>query len=360
MKFYMLLNQKTVNRSRTLRKLQKRAKKLYGKPFRVEPKNYFGKLSEQIPDDVVPRFPRAEIVPCDREAFMARLQEMNLLGMSGTGFPVHQKISTFLENKGEDSYLLVNSVECELGLVHDEWLLDAYLDEILETVRFLKECLGIGQCFVGVKKWQDKYAAIPEMRHVAAIYPMGEEHQLIKHILGRTYAKSEIPATKGILVMNLQSVYQIYRVLSNTYDGGRYTTVANFNTGRASVNYIPAGQTVGQTVELNRRKLGLKGELFAGQGIFEILAASPDDPVTAKTSFIGCGTPAPISNAKRCNGCGRCDSACPMGVSIMELVRRREDDPTADISDLGIHKCIFCNSCMFVCPEEKDLNAYKH
>lgn len=77
---------------------------------------------------------------------------------------------------------------------------------------------------------------------VPARYPMGEEHFLIEEILHTSIEKDQYPADFGILVLNLQSIYQISKITNNCYDGGRFITIAD-------LSHVPAMGKIFHTQE---------------------------------------------------------------------------------------------------------------
>lgn len=158
--------------------------------------------------------------------------------------------------------------------------------------------------------------------------------------------------------MNVQTIFQIYRLLTGTYDGGRYITVANLDTGKAAVVYAKKEEELVGIIEKNREKLGMQGQIYAGSGMFDARQVEKTTKLDSHICFIASGEAAIIENTNKCKGCGKCNRACPAGVSVKEIVKRRELDSKADISDLGSEKCIQCKSCTFVCRAGKNVHKY--
>lgn len=80
-------------------------------------------------------------------------------------------------------------------------------------------------------------------------YPMGEERILIKTLLGLEIKNSEIPAEKGILVLNVQTVFSVYMaVVKNEQQKKRYITVADIDTGNARIAKVNMGQDLVEVV----------------------------------------------------------------------------------------------------------------
>ena len=315
----ILLNQKMVNEYRGLRENQKSSRKAYCRGKSVT-KTKLGKLvrlcletsetgAENTPENKAFRNLEEQKNAVEqnqrsinKERLLHLLEEYPLTGMSGNGFGVKDKLEALPENP---RVLLVNGVECEPGLLHDEWLLQNFEEEISQGMDFLCQCIPFERRIIACKvlredrkaygkkqkvkrehgrERKDKrecndgykggYKSGYEVCNVPAVYPMGEEHLLIRQVLGEELNREEKPSDAGILVMNVQTVYQIYCLITGQYQGGR------------------------------------------------------------------------------------CNRKCPAGVDIREIVKIREKNPKADISNYGIENCIHCKSCTFFCRAGKNIQEY--
>ena len=137
------------------------------------------------------------------------------------------KINTCLLSKSANKKLLINAVECDPALLHDEWLLAHRYDEITQAIHYLSKALSIEQVILATKNKNIKSNGKYTISRVPPRYPMGEEHFLIQHVLGASLEKKDTPADRGILTLNLQSVYQIGKIANECYDGGRFITIAD-------------------------------------------------------------------------------------------------------------------------------------
>ena len=77
-----------------------------------------------------------------------------------------------------------------------------------------------------------------------------------------------------------------------------------------------------------------------------------DVPTTKGTSGLLClpEAQARTENQKSCISCGRCVSACPMGLSPTTIYNLIDADKVAEADDWDTLDCIECGSCSFVCP----------
>lgn len=261
-----------------------------------------------------------------------------------------------------DKILIINGVECEPGLLHDEWLLKNHWDEVSKGIQQICRAIPFKRCILAykmtrVEKRNQRDTLGFEVCAVPAKYPMGEEHLLINQVLGKTLQKDENPVDAGIIVMNVQTVYQIYCLLTDQYHNGRYITLADLDSGNARVEYVRRGENIRE--KLRKCFPGQTNkEYFAGSGIISAHFVKEDECFSDQISFAAVGHPATITNDSKCKGCGKCSRKCPAGVNIRKIVQLREADRLADISDLGIDKCIRCGSCTFFCRAGKDNFRY--
>lgn len=360
----ILLNQKTVNARKALKKIQKASFKGYCKGKSIS-RTKIGKLVKPVPSNRK----MEDTGHLSSEVNLGRLMELlessNLTGMSGNGFSVKTKLELFLQNQSHNqSYnmLLINGVECEPGLIHDEWILSNHWNEVSKGIALLGQMIPFERCVLACKMTRDKKrkkrdAVGFEVCMVPARYPMGEEHLLIRQVLGKTLQREEHPVDAGILVMNVQTVYQIYCLLTKQYHNGRFITLANLDSGEASVAYVTRGENIKGKL-MKSFPENIEQECFAGAGIMSAHAIARTESFSDQISFAAIGHPARISNEAVCKGCGRCNRKCPSGVNIKKIVGRRETDSQADISDLGIENCIRCGSCTFFCRAGKNIAEY--
>ena len=152
---------------------------------------------------------------------------------------------------------------------------------------------------------------------------MGEEHFLINAVTGIHMEKDIVTAEKGILVMNLQTVYQIYRLMNNAYDGRRFVTIANMKNGKARVALVSGEDKVIDTV---RKAFNEEMDYYCGTGVLASRMATPEDAFTSRISFAATGLEQNIGNENKCKGCGRCTKKCPSGVQVQLYTRELYHD----------------------------------
>lgn len=356
----VLLNQQTVNLRKTLKKIQKDSRKGYYRGKCIS-KTKVGKLVRLQPGEMIADQEKLLSVEGNLDRLLERLEANNLTGMSGNGFLVKKKIESLIQNQSK-KYFVINGVECEPGLIHDEWILGNYWDEVAKGIQFIGQVIPFERCILAYKiprteKRKKREAAGFEVCAVPAKYPMGEEHLLIKQVCGITLQKEERPVDAGILVMNVQTVYQIYCLLTKQYRNGRYITLADLDNGDASVAYVKKGENIKEKLMKCFPK-DTNVECFAGSGIMSAHRIEEQESFSDQISFAAIGHPAKITNSVACKGCGMCNRKCPAGVNVKKIVKQKEADSEAEISDLGIENCIHCGSCTFFCRAGKNIAEY--
>lgn len=313
----------------------------------------------------------APIGSVTKESLIESLKSVNLRGMSGNSFPVYQKLEAFAEvESAEQSVLLVNAVECDPGLVHDEWLVKSHFEEIKQGIIAIKHAFGIKRAILAMKAVRREDASISvmfqseeiEVCRVPARYPAGEEHFLIQSTLGMELPKSELPVRHGILVMNVQTLWQISRLINGTFDGGHYITVADVKRGIAKPAYVYPETKI---TDLLNKAFGQKNvqeyQCVSGGGIMDSHEVGVEEQCTEKISFaayLPTAFAAVLSNQNRCKGCGACSHKCPAGIDVRKIVSLREENPNADISLYHPEACLHCGSCTWFCHGNKIPELY--
>lgn len=286
------------------------------------------------------------------EEIIERIAKREIIGLSGGGFPTDKKIQAVLDAKTSVKYLIVNAVECDPGLLHDKYLLSKFSDEIDKGINILKKCIDFNKVIIASKD------------NVPNKYPMGAEKLLIKYLLGIDIDSDMVPADKGILVLNVQTVYAIYEEFyKNKMERTKYVTVANLNTGMGEVVKVRLGQPLEEI--LPKTDIGYKESLpiYYGMGVMDAAECKDDEVINGKGNFIGFGNSAYFDNTEKCRKCGLCLRKCPMGVNVKKIIAAIDNETGEDLSLYNIDKCIKCGTCSYYCKAGKNtmeiINNYR-
>ncbi len=352
----ILISRISIRKNPELKEIQKAYLKAHRKVRARHPKGKLGKVVRLVSDqciDCVGYQAAEKVVEDMSEAqIWGTLKQANIKGLSGSDFPTHQKLMTVKMAECQSKYFIINAVACDPGLVHDAWLLKNHKEEIEKGIEIVKRMIHFNEVIIAQ---QDK---VPNR------YPMGEERILIKQLLGVELKKDEIPAEKGYLVINVQTVYAIYKAFYlNEEQTNRYITVANINSGMARVAKVKMGQKIEETIkELSQSKelhlekfLSSQEEIYAGMGIMDAEAIKENQTTSAAIGFIGVGKAFEFNNEAKCKGCGACSRHCPKGVKLHKLLKAIEKGDTSKFEVYRLNECIECGTCSYYCKVGKNI-----
>ncbi len=393
--FYPIINKRLVRSNKLVRKIQKENIKQHKHIKGKYPKVKIGKIAALVDSNCFDfaqalqpiGFPDIK----DINDLLIKLKQYNITGMSGSGFPASDKIKTFMASTAQEKYIVINAVECDPGLVHDSWLLINRYEYISGAAIFLNKELGVKRTILATKAIPQaniqatatttnkstststtKPASnsttqpssnfitqstssshtkfpMPEIYQVPNRYPMGEEHILVKEVLGIDLSAKDIPAEHGILVINLQTVETIGEILVGQYKPNtRYITVADYTYGQAAVAKVVNGMPVMDTLQ---KVFGSPdGEkAYSGFGVMGAIASSPETIISPITNMICYSQDFQYSDPTKCKKCGACSRKCPMSVSAKEIIQAYIKKLNDDLSKYNIDICIGCATCNYHC-----------
>lgn len=354
-----LINKKIVQHNFQLRLSKVKAKLKYGKGDRKHLKNYLGKVVRLSSDTLVGKEQGISdfVDTITGDKLLAEIKETHITGMSGNGFPLYKKIEQFILSNSSKRMLIINAVECDPGLLHDEWLLEHRYYEIVRAIHYLKQALSLQDVVLATKSKQVKSDTCFSVKTVPARYPMGEERFLIRQILNIDLDKNEYPTEHGILVLNLQSIYQICKIINKSYDRGRFITIADLSSGDAKVAYVYSENNIR---DLMQREFGIakNAPIYIGTGVMSCSKVSCEDSFSYIGNFAAFSQQPKISDAHKCRKCGTCDRKCPMKIKVSKIIQGMDDHLSSPLTAYHPENCIHCGSCTYYCPASKNVAGY--
>ena len=182
------------------------------------------------------------------------LLEGGVVGAGGAGFPTYAKLSDQAET------IILNAAECEPLIKVDRQLLVEYTNEICAGMQMLTEAMGAKEGVIAVKK---SYTASIEainscisqydkvrVHILPDIYPAGDEVITIYEVTGKVVAQGQIPITQGCVVVNVETVLNIYKkVTSGENVTSKFLTVAGLVKNPVTL-HVPVGISVKDAVAL--------------------------------------------------------------------------------------------------------------
>ena len=298
-----------------------------------------------------------------------RIAEAGIVGLGGACFPTQVKLMPPPGKKAE--VLIVNGVECEPYLTCDHQLMLEHGEEIMIGIQLLMRALNIQKAVIGIEK--NKPDAIARMQELASKtlgvevcplklkYPQVGEKQLIDACIGRQVPSGALPIAVGAVVDNVATIYAVYEAVQKHKPLiSRVMTVTGKSLKKPGNYLVRFGTPLSQVVELAGGVPEDTGKIIGGGPMMGRAMNNIDMPANKRTSgllFL------PESESRRtepenCIRCGKCVSACPMGLEPYLLAKQAELQMWDEMEHHNVMDCIDCGCCLFTCPSHRPLLDY--
>ncbi len=298
-----------------------------------------------------------------------KINNAGIVGLGGACFPTHIKLCPPSNYKIDT--LIINAVECEPYLTHNHQLMIEKGEEIIVGVNILMKALEVEKAIIGIE--ENKANAIEYLKKITLSnknievvtlktkYPQGGEKQLIQACTNREVKSGALPASVGVVVQNVATVYAVYEAVQLnkplievfvTISGPELLHPGNFKM-RIGTLLSDALKMAGGMPENTKKIIG--GGPMMGRAFL-----TTDIPATKRSSGL---LLLPEKQAKRlepstCIRCGKCVYACPMGLEPFLLGRLSELQIWDKLEESHVTDCIECGSCMFTCPSHRPILDY--
>ena len=303
------------------------------------------------------------------EQIREAVKNAGIVGMGGAAFPTHVKITPPPDK--EVKYIIVNGAECEPYLTNDYRAMIEYPEEIIYGLKAVMKLFGLKEGYIGIE--DNKPDGIKSMKEalgddssvkvcvLKAKYPQGSEKHLIKAITKKEVPSGKLPVDVGAIVINVDTAVSI----ANTLKTGRpvvdrVVTVTGDGINSPCNLRVAIGTPFNEIIkEAGGLKSNVK-KLISGGPMMGICQYSLDTPVIKGTSGLLALTPKLINDKKElpCIRCGKCVSACPMGLMPLYLSMYSKKEDFENMKKYNILDCIECGSCSFACPSFKNPVEY--
>ena len=146
------------------------------------------------------------------------LRENGIVGAGGAGFPTYAKLSEKADT------IILNCAECEPLLKLHRQVLETHPREIFEALDLISKTVNAKKVYIALKKSYKKTAAAIEpfteffknieIFRLNDVYPAGDEVILTYEVTGRVVPPGNIPLSVGVTVLNVETVYNVYKALN--------------------------------------------------------------------------------------------------------------------------------------------------
>jgi electron transport complex protein RnfC len=304
------------------------------------------------------------------EEILELLKNQGVVGQGGATFPSHVK---FAVPKGRTCEIfLVNAAECEPYLSADHRLMLERTDDLIEGIRIIRKLLNPKRVIVGIEANKPdaieklRQAGLSENIEVAGLkvkYPQGAEKNLIEAILGREVPSGRLPIEVGVINANVGTPVSVCEAVRDdkpviervvTITGGAVANPGNIR--------VRIGSSVADLFEECGGLLEEPARLVSGGPMMGFTFSSTDTPITKGTSGILALTAKEVKSfaPTACLSCGRCITACPMGLMPTLIFKNIEHERMDEAAALGLDDCVLCGACAYACPSHIPLvSAFK-
>ena len=180
---------------------------------------------------------------------------------------------------------------------------------------------------------------------------------MIYNTTGRIIEEGEIPADKGVVVLNVTTVANLCRFLATgmplthkriTVDGPLVKNPMNLR--------VPIGVSVGEVLDFAGVDRAAVRKVLMGGPMMGLALDTLETPILKNNNAILVmderTAAAPKTTA--CIRCGRCVEVCPMNLMPASLERAFDLEDTETLERLKVNLCINCGSCSYVCPAKRN------
>ena len=301
------------------------------------------------------------------EEIVNRIKVAGVTGMGSAGFPTFIKLCPPPTAKAE--CVILNGVECEPYITSDYRLMMEHADEILVGLDLLMKGAKVERGYIGIednkpeaiKLFEQKTANDPRIEIVALAkkYPQGGEKQLVDAVINRQVpAPPAIPVNVGAIVQNVGTAYAVYQaVMKNKPLFERYTTVTGKQLKNPGNFLVRMGTPMRELIDLCGGMPEGDNKVLAGGPMMGKSVVSTDVTVCKVTNSITILTDADAHRkaAQPCIRCGKCVSACPMGLEPYLLATLSSFKEWERLEAEQVTSCISCGSCQFTCPSHRPI-----
>jgi electron transport complex protein RnfC len=301
-------------------------------------------------------------IPYTPEEIIEKVKKAGVVGLGGASFPTHVKLAPPKDKTAE--CLILNGTECEPFLTSDDRIMRERPQEILIGGAIMMKALGVTRGYVGIE--ENKPEAIASMTEAAKAfpqievvvlkkrYPQGGEKQLIDAVIRRQVPSGALPIDTGAVVQNVGTSLAVYEaVQKNKPLIDNVITV----TGRClptQHNYkVRIGTPMSKILEVAGGVPEKAGKIISGGPMMGRAIANLDAATVKANGAILVLTPEETRRRPEsaCIRCGKCASACPMGLEPWLLNKlSRAGGLQDELEKERVYDCIECGCCSFTCP----------
>lgn len=304
-----------------------------------------------------------------KEDIVKAIAAAGIVGMGGATFPTQVKLTPPPGSKAE--FLIINGVECEPYLTSDHRVMLEKGEQVIAGVQLLMKAIGVSRAIVGIEN--NKKDAIEHLRQLASKangveicplkvkYPQGGEKQLIQATTGRAVPSGALPIAVGAVVQNIGTALAVYEaVIKHKPLVERIVTVTGKSVAHPGNYLCRIGTPISKLIEAAGGIPEDTAKVIGGGPMMGRTMVNIDSPIMKGTSGVLLinDKEAQRKPMRSCIRCGKCVSACPMGLEPYLLAKLAMNNLLERLEAEKVMDCIECGSCSFTCPSTRPLLDY--
>lgn len=301
------------------------------------------------------------------ESFIQAVRNCGLVGLGGAGFPTAVKLSP--KNLQQVDTLVINGAECEPYLTADNREFLEHSDTILSGIKAVMEYLQIQKCCIGIERNKPEamdlmFSLIKDEPAIKVVplpsrYPQGAEKVLIERTVGREVPRGGLPSDVGVIVLNVTTLSTIGKYLQTGMPlTTKRLTVEGDAVAKPQNVEVIIGTPLEEVLEFCGGTKVQAAKVITGGPMMGTAQVSLQFPVLKQNNglLVLSEKSAHLPAAQPCIRCGRCISACPMGLSPVEIANAYNRKDTHALDKMMVDLCIACGTCAYVCPAKRPVS----
>ena len=300
-------------------------------------------------------------IKLEAKEIIEKIKECGVVGLGGATFPTNVKLSPPPGKKAE--FLIINGAECEPYLTSDYRVLLEMPEQVLIGAQIMMKALNVTQGFIGIEENKpkaieilNKYASsYPQIKVVVLKkkYPQGGEKQLIDAVVGRRVPSKGLPIDTGAVVQNVGTALAVYEAVQKNKPLFEGILTVTGQCSNVQKNYKHrVGTPISKIIEVTGGIPENAAKVISGGPMMGKAMANLDAPTLKGSSSVLYLTEEQTKRKEEsnCIRCGKCISACPMGLEPYLLNKLSKAGRWDDAEAHFIYDCIECGCCQFTCP----------
>ncbi|MBR5074127.1 MAG: electron transport complex subunit RsxC [Bacteroidales bacterium] len=300
-------------------------------------------------------------IKLDKKEIVDRIKACGVVGLGGATFPTNVKLSP--PPTATPTCVIINGAECEPYLTSDYRVMMEMPEQVLIGGTILMKALGVDKCYIGIE--ENKPEAIKKLKALAPQYkgveivtlkkkyPQGGEKQLIDAVIGKKVPSMGLPVDTGAVVQNVGTAFAVYEAVQKNkplFEGIMTVTGDCLEHQRNFLHRV--GTPLSFIMEYSGGVPEKASKLISGGPMMGKAIVNVDAPTLKGTSSILYLTEAQTKRKaeSNCIRCGKCVSACPMGLEPYLLNKLGRASRFDELEEHHVYDCIECGCCSFTCP----------